>query len=99
MRYAARGITMTGTTMASAPVNPPLVARVKKGRLVLDVPTDLPEGAEVMLHRADEFGDDLTAGQRDQLIEEIREARRQYEDGEVVDGEAFKAKLRARLSS
>ena len=32
----------------------PVKARVKNGRLVLDVPTDLPEGEEVELVRLDE---------------------------------------------
>ncbi len=32
----------------------PVKARVKNGRLVLDVPTDLPEGQEVELVRLDE---------------------------------------------
>ena len=86
------------TIMASAPVRTPYVARVKNGRLVLDVPTDLPEGAEVTLLLEDELADDLTNEERAELVEEIRLSRRQYEAGQVVDGEAFMNKLRARLS-
>ena len=89
---------MTDATMASAPVNPPLIARVKNGRLVLDVPTDLPEGAQVMLHRDEECADDLTDEERAELHEEILLSMRQIENGEGVDGDIVMAELRARLT-
>ena len=40
-----------------------LIARVEKGRLVLDEPTDLPEGTVINLV-ADDEGDDLTDDER-----------------------------------
>jgi hypothetical protein len=43
-----------------------LEARVKNGRLVLDEPTELPEGTEVDLVPAD-WWDDLTDEERRQL--------------------------------
>lgn len=85
--------------MANALVNPPLIARVKNGRLVLDVPTDLPEGAEVMLYVEDELGDDLTDEERAELHAELRKSIRQLEAGEGIDGDVVMAEIRARLTS
>jgi hypothetical protein len=47
-----------------------LKARVKNGRLVLDEPTDLPEGTEVDLVPAD-WWDDLTEDDRKRLEESL----------------------------
>jgi hypothetical protein len=79
-----------------------LIARVKNGRLVLDVPTTLPEGAAVALRleasAAPDGGDDLDEAERAELHEEIRHSVRQLEAGEGIDGDTVMAKLRARLS-
>ena len=84
--------------MASAP----LIARVKNGRLVLDVPTTLPEGAAVPLRleggEAPDGDDELDEAERAELHEEIRRSMRQLEAGEGIDGDEVIAKLRARLS-
>ena len=85
--------------MARAPVRTPYVARVKNGRLVLDVPTDLPEGAEVALLLEDELGDDLTNEERAELHAELRRSIRQLENGEGIDGDIVMAELQARLAS
>ena len=51
----------------------PLKARVRNGRLVLDEPTDLPEGEEVELVLADvdDVDVDLSEDERKQLDESI----------------------------
>jgi len=48
-----------------------LKAQVKNGRLVLDEPTTLPEGAEVRLWVVE--GDDLDDAERSELHKAIRE--------------------------
>jgi hypothetical protein len=92
---------MSNSTMASAPVNPPLVARVKNGRLVLDVPTDLPEGAEIVLH-ADErsdFGPELSDDERAELRADIERSMDEFDAGLGIDGDVVMAELRARLTN
>lgn len=72
-------------------------AHVRRGRLVVDEPTDLPEGAEVALELIDdvlaqELGDDERAA----LEASIERAREQADRGEGVDGASFLESLRAR---
>jgi hypothetical protein len=47
-----------------------VIARVKNGRLILDEPTELPEGAEVPLQIADDW-DDLDDEERAQVHQQI----------------------------
>jgi hypothetical protein len=51
----------------------PLRARVQNGRIKLDEPTDLPEGAEVPLEIADDW-DDLDDADRAALHQEITQS-------------------------
>ncbi len=73
----------------------PLKAHVKDGRLVLDEPTDLPEGEVVYLHpveaqvEADGFDEQERAALRAALEEGIAAAKR----GEHVDVGDFIAEL------
>ncbi len=71
----------------------PLRARVRNGRLVLDEPTDLPEGEEVELVLAD--ADDSDDEDRAALHESIRESIEQMERGELIDAEEALAELHA----
>jgi hypothetical protein len=71
----------------------PLRARVRNGRLVLDEPTDLPEGEEVELVLAD--ADDMDDDERAALHESIRESIEQMERGELIDANEALAELRA----
>lgn len=68
----------------------PLRARVRNGRLVLDEPTDLPEGEEVELVRADadddDMEDDLSEDERKQLDEFIAVSFEQAKNGQLIDG-------------
>ncbi|MBK7402892.1 MAG: hypothetical protein IPJ34_43380 [Myxococcales bacterium] len=68
-------------------------ARVRNGRLVLDEPTDLPEGTEIELaHVTDDDSPwDLSAERMTELQQRIASADR----GEVVDGDVVLARLRA----
>jgi hypothetical protein len=68
-----------------------LRARVRNGRLVLDEPTNLPEGAEVELLPADDLDDEERAELNSSLDEGIEQARA----GNTIDGPAFFASLRA----
>jgi hypothetical protein len=77
----------------------PLRARVRNGRLVLDEPTDLPEGEEVELVRVDadddDMEDDLSEDERKQLDESIAMSFEQAKNGQLIDADEVLAKLRA----
>ncbi len=70
-----------------------LKAHVKGGRLVLDEPTDLPEGAEVELMAVDD--EDVDPEDRARLLEAIEEGFADFERGDHMDGFEFIAQLRA----
>jgi hypothetical protein len=76
-----------------------LKALVRGGRLVLDEPTDLPEGEEIELVPLDEVlasgGDYLDDAERERLHESLRESIRQMKAGQVVDAAAALSELRA----
>jgi hypothetical protein len=76
-----------------------LKARVRNGRLVLDEPTDLPEGEIVELVPVNDVlahdQDDLDDEERERLHESLRESIRQMEAGELIDGADALAQLRA----
>lgn len=77
----------------------PPKAHVHNGRLVLDEPTDLPEGEVVEQMPLDAMladgVDDLDDQEREQLHESLRESIRQMKTGETLDGAAALAELRA----
>ena len=67
-------------------------AHVRRGRLVLDEPTDLPDGTEVALELVDDvLARELTPDERERLEASIETARAQARRGEGVDGETFLA--------
>jgi hypothetical protein len=72
---------------------PPLKAHVHNGRLVLDEPTDLPEGEVVYLQPVD--ADDMSDEERDALHESIRESLDQMNNGQLIDADEALARLRA----
>jgi hypothetical protein len=69
-------------------------AHVKNGRLVLDEPTSLPEGAEVRLWVVD--GDDLDDADRAALHEAIREGFEDAKSGRTIGAEEWASELRSR---
>lgn len=75
----------------------PLVARVRNGRLVLDEPTDLPEGKEVELVPADvdDMEAELSAEERQELDESISVSFEQAKNGQLIDADVVLAKLRS----
>jgi len=72
----------------------PLKARVQNGRLVLDEPTNLPDGVEVDLVFAD--GDALDADERRDLYGALLEASDELDAGRGEDMLAAIAELEAR---
>ena len=73
----------------------PLRAVVKNGRLVLDEPTALPEGTELVLAVVDE-GDDMDEAERARLHESLRRSIAQARAGQLIDGDEVIGKLLAR---
>jgi hypothetical protein len=68
---------------------------VKNGRLVVDVPTELPEGTVLDLVIFDE-GDDLDDEERRALDDSLAESVEQEKRGELIDAEEFIRELRKR---
>ena len=61
-------------------------ARVHKGRLLLDVPTELPEGTEVDLFASDvDTLAEMTEDERRELADEIAAAQADADAGRGVD--------------
>jgi hypothetical protein len=76
-----------------------LKARVKNGRLVLDEPTDLPEGEVVELIPVDEVlasgGDYLDEEDRAALHRELELSLADAKAGKLIDAEEVLTELRA----
>ncbi len=81
----------------------PLKAHVHNGRLVLDEPTDLPEGEVIELMPVDEVlaqgGDYLYDEERERLHASIERGIADVKAGRVVDASDVIAGLRARAAS
>ena len=71
-----------------------LKAHVQNGRLVLDEPTDLPEGAAVELVSLDDWADDLDDEERRHLDEALAESEEDVKAGRVYAAEDVLAELR-----
>ena len=72
-----------------------LKARVKSGRLVVDEPTDLPEGTEVELLALDP-GDWLDDDDRAALHRALDDSELDVKAGRLVDAEVVLRQLRSR---
>jgi hypothetical protein len=72
----------------------PLKAHVKNGRLVLDEPTDLPEGTEVTLSVTE--GDEPDDEERARIVAAIERSMEQLHAGKRVDADVVIARLLAR---
>lgn len=68
-------------------------AHVRNGRILLDEPTDLPDGAEVELAPVE--GDDLDDDERQQLEEALAASDADFAEGRFVTAEELLAKLRS----
>jgi hypothetical protein len=73
-----------------------LKAQVRNGRLVLDVPTNLPEGTEVELQVVSDVWAGMDADERAELEASIEEGARDIERGDHMEARAFMAQLRAK---
>ena len=72
-----------------------LKARVRAGRLVVDEPTDLPEGTEVELLPLDP-GDWLNESDRRALHEALRQSDADVAAGRLIDATDILNELRSR---
>jgi hypothetical protein len=74
-----------------------LKAHVKNGQLVLDEPTELPEGAEadVVVHGADPH-DEMDEEERAELLSAIDEGLAAGDAGDEMDFDEYLASRRAR---
>ena len=70
-------------------------ARVQNGRLILDVPTTLPEGTVIDL-ALDDQGDDLTDEERQALHEALESSWEAAKAGQLRPVEEVLAELRRR---
>lgn len=70
-------------------------ARVRSGRLVVDEPTDLPEGAEVELLPLDP-GDWLDETERAALHQALRDSDVDVAQNHLVDADEILRELRSR---
>ena len=74
-------------------------AQVRNGRLVLDEPTDLPEGEVVELVSIDTMlangGDDLDDEERARLHAELKASIAEAKTGNLIDADEVLADLRA----
>jgi hypothetical protein len=81
----------------------PLKAHVKNGRLVLDEPTDLPEGDEVELIPLDEVlasgGDYLDDDERERLHRSIDRGLEDMRAGRTVEASQVIERLRSRAAA
>jgi len=73
----------------------PIRARVKNGRLVVDEPTDLPEGLVLDLVIDDE-GDELSEDERKVLHAAIQRGWRSVEQGQRIAADDVLRELRSR---
>ena len=71
-----------------------LKAHVKNGRIIVDEPTDLPEGTELYLVPAED-DDEMDDEERAELEAAIDEGLDDFEAGRIVDEETVRAMLRA----
>jgi hypothetical protein len=72
-----------------------LKAVVKQGRIVMDEPTELPEGTELVLAVVDE-GDEMDDEERARLHQSLRRSIAQAKAGQLVDGDEVIDRLLAR---
>lgn len=74
-------------------------AHVKNGRIIVDEPTDLPDGEVIELVPLDEVlargGDYLDEDERKQLHDSLREGIQQMKAGQTIDADTALAELRA----
>lgn len=86
---------LLATASGATVVTMTLKARVKAGRLIVDEPTDLPEGTEVELLPLDP-GDWLDEEDRAALHQALRDSAEDVKAGRLVDADTILRELRSR---
>lgn len=71
----------------------PLKAHVQNGRLLLDEPTELPEGSEVEIVLVE---DDLESPERARVVQAVEDGVEDFERGDHMDGFDFIVQMRTR---
>jgi len=71
-----------------------LKARVENGRIIVNEPTDLPDGTELYLVLAD-AGDELDDDERAALHSELEASIAEAEGGQLIDADEVLTELRA----
>jgi hypothetical protein len=70
-------------------------AQVRNGRLVIDEPTDLPEGTEWKLVLVDSLADEMDPEERAEFLRELEISAAEADAGQLIDAADVLAKLRA----
>ena len=86
---------MLGGFVSDTLIAMPIKACVRAGRLVVDEPTDLPDGTEIELLPLDP-GDWLDEADRAALHDALRESDADVAAGRLVDAETILRELRSR---
>ena len=73
-----------------------LKAHVVNGRIVVDEPVDLPEGAELRLYLYDAAADSMTAEERAALDRALERSLAQADAGELIEADEVLAELEQR---
>ena len=73
-------------------------AHVAHGRILVDEPTDLPDGTELCLVPVDDSGE-LSDDERSALIQSIEDGAEEIARGEYVDGLEFANQLLAKRAT
>lgn len=72
-----------------------LKARVRNGRLVMDEPTDWPEGTEFVILDLDVVNDEMTDEDRAELERQLDESEEDIKAGRTIPASVFLANLEA----
>jgi len=70
-------------------------AQVRNGHLVIDEPTDLPEGTEWKLVVVDSLTDEMNPEERAEFLRELEISATEADAGQLIDAAHVLAKLRA----
>jgi hypothetical protein len=73
-----------------------LKAHVVNGRIVVDEPVDLPEGAELRLYLYDAAADSMTTEERAALDRALERSLAQADAGDLIEADEVLAKLEHR---
>jgi hypothetical protein len=73
-----------------------LKAHVRNGRIIVDEPVDLPDGAELQLYLYDAAADSMTGQERAALDRALERSLAQADAGELIEADEVLAELEQR---